>query len=354
MNWKYRPEFQAFPGVKLSYGKAGITTDLINGNSLNSESDVDKDKLINRVYKPYDAAHEIKSSQVSKLTSSSLLELKELILVASASREITLTLLKKKTELKVVVEKKLKKCKSSIFKSFYKKRILRFEEQIVLLNEEIEELTAQLSLSVINLEVDTEDVYYELYKNMCEAFRLLATSKKKWDFTSSQRTNKIIERTSATNTITRSEIELSEKILPILYTNEPVPFIKNINGGDIYLFPAFMIFYESREQFALVDYADVQISHRITSFIESEKVPEDAKVIDYTWFKVNKNGSPDKRFANNYQIPIAEYGEISIRSSTGVNELYCFSNREYTDLFYKSIHDYADSLKLAKELLNSF
>ena len=61
-------------------------------------------------------------------------------------------------------------------------------------------------------------------------------------------------------------------------------------------------------------------------FIEREKVPKDAKVVDYTWQYVNKSGGPDKRFQNNKKIPICLYGEMEIKSATGLNTDIMFSN----------------------------
>ncbi|SDD58406.1 hypothetical protein [Niabella drilacis] len=355
MNWKYRPDFQAFPGVKLSYGRQGIKTDIVpTVNTDNEDAAVSKEKLMNRLYKPYDPQHEIKSGATHSLTSDHLKEFKSLLLNASDVREETAALLKEKEQQYGAVTGKLNRLRKSLFKSFYKKKIARFEEESGTLNEQKEELTEQLRLSVINLEIDTEDIYFELYHNIKDAFQLLKRSKKKWDFTSSRATNRVAERTSAANTITRSEIELTERKLPILNTDAAAFCIHNINGGDIYFFPAFMIVYESKENFALIDYTDAAIEFSVTRFIEDEQVPDDSEIVGRTWFKVNKDGSPDRRFANNYQIPIVEYGQLRIQSATGVNELYCFSNKEYTSLFYKSVYDYMDSLKTAKKLLENF
>jgi len=49
-------------------------------------------------------------------------------------------------------------------------------------------------------------------------------------------------------------------------------------------------------------------------------------LIGYTWKKANKDGSPDRRFANNYQIPILAYGGIRLTSKSGLNEEYLISN----------------------------
>ncbi|MCF3107375.1 hypothetical protein LL912_01150 [Niabella sp. CC-SYL272] len=355
MNWKYRPDFQAFPGVKLSYGKQGIKTDIIPAVSTTDEdAAISKEKLMNRLYKPYDPQHEIKSGATHSLTSGNLKEFKNLLINASGVREETAALLKEKERAYSTVSGKLSKLQKSLFKSFYKKRIARFEEESGILNEQKEELAEQLRLSAINLEIDSEDIYFDLYQNIKDAFQLLKRSKKKWDFTSSRATNRVAERTSAANTITRSAIELTERTLPILNADEAAFCIHNVNGGDIYFFPAFMIVYESKENFALIDYTDMAIEFLITRFIEDEQVPDDSEIVGRTWFKVNKDGSPDRRFANNYQIPIVEYGQLRIQSTTGVNELYCFSNKEYTSLFYKAVFDYIDSLKTAKKLLENF
>lgn len=48
-------------------------------------------------------------------------------------------------------------------------------------------------------------------------------------------------------------------------------------------------------------------------------VPKDAKVVDKTWLKVNKNGTPDKRYKGNRQVPVCEYGRVVIESG---NSLY--------------------------------
>jgi len=355
MNWKYRPDFQAFPGVKLSYGKQGIKTDIVPIlNTTDEDAAINKEKLMNRLYKPYDPQHEIKSGATHSLTSRHLKEFKNLLLNASAVREETVILLKEKEHAYDTVTGKLNKLQKRIFRSFYKRKIARLEGEAGTFREQKEELTEQLRLSVINLEIDTEDIYFELYSNIKDAFQLLKRSKKKWDFTSLRATNRVAERTSAANTITRSEIELTERKLPLLQTDADALCFHNMNGGDIYFFPAFMIVYESNESFALIDYTDARIEFSITQFIEDGQVPEDSEIVDKTWFKVNKDGSPDRRFTNNYQIPVVEYGQLRIQSTTGVHELYCFSNKEYTSLFYKAVYDYIDSLKTAKQLLEKF
>ena len=55
--------------------------------------------------------------------------------------------------------------------------------------------------------------------------------------------------------------------------------------------------------------------------------PRDAVVVGQTWKHPNKNGGPDRRFANNRQLPICLYESIYLRSPNGLNELLQVSSR---------------------------
>jgi hypothetical protein len=227
-------------------------------------------------------------------------------------------------------------------------------QEIIDLDEEIEELKEQLSLSIVTLEIDTEDAYQELYSTIEKSFQFLQTSSKKWDFTSSKLNNMIAERTSAAHSVTRSAIEILFKNLPIINCERPAMCFHNMNGGDIYFYPGFIIVYENKQQFALLSYTEVEMIFKRQRFIEEEAVPVDAHVVGKTWLKVNKDGSPDRRFAYNREIPIAEYGQIALTSDSGLNELYCFSNLEYATMFAKAYNEYASSLRTSDAMLKEF
>jgi len=353
MEWKYRKDFQVIPGIKLQYGKYGIKTNLVPSSKDDDPKDTEE-KIRHRLFKPYSETDEIRSSPISVLTSPSLHDLKSFLLYASDNYDKMSGLLhEKQRELQAKQRSKSRKEKS-LFRMFYKKTILRLADEIIIAADEAEELQQQLALSSVQLEIDTEDIYAGLYRNMTDAFRLLSRCEKKWDFTSSKRTNQVLERTSAANTITRSEIKVSQQPLDVFADSQPAIKFHNMNGGDLYFYPGFMIVYESKTEFALISYADLAVAFQEQRFIEEKAVPSDSKVVDHTWAKVNKDGSRDKRFAGNYQIPIALYGKISIRSESGLNEVYCFSNPEYTRLFWKALYDYCDSLQKANSLLKQF
>jgi hypothetical protein len=70
-----------------------------------------------------------------------------------------------------------------------------------------------------------------------------------------------------------------------------------------------------------VAYDMLEIQWQDSRFIEESAVPRDAVIIGQTWKHPNKNGGPDRRFANNRQLPICLYESIHLHSRNGLNEL---------------------------------
>ena len=96
--------------------------------------------------------------------------------------------------------------------------------------------------------------------------------------------------------------------------------------------------------FALIDLRDLQLEFNAVNFIEDEAVPPDANVVGSTWAKVNKDGSRDLRFRDNYQIPVCLYGRLLFTSAGGVEEEYQFSNAEAAGNFARAFEAYQGSL----------
>ena len=70
----------------------------------------------------------------------------------------------------------------------------------------------------------------------------------------------------------------------------------------------------------------MEIKTITTQFRENDVVPSDSEQIGSTWLYVNKDGSPDKRFGDNRQIPIMKYCEIKIISNDGFSYRIMTSN----------------------------
>lgn len=80
-------------------------------------------------------------------------------------------------------------------------------------------------------------------------------------------------------------------------------------------------------------YEKLSIKGKEYRFVEQDKVPTDAEIIDHTWAKVNKDGSPDKRFKGNRKLPICRYGLIQLTTDSGMDVRICCSNYKLIDNF---------------------
>ena len=89
----------------------------------------------------------------------------------------------------------------------------------------------------------------------------------------------------------------------------------------------------TRAGYGGIGYGDFHVGQGYTRFIEDEPVPSDATIVDHTWRYVNKNGSPDRRFNNNRQLPILQLGVLTLTSSTGLNIRLNTSNPQQSIAF---------------------
>lgn len=140
------------------------------------------------------------------------------------------------------------------------------------------------------------------------------------------------------------------KEIPDIKANFNPLYFQNGNGADIYFYPNFIIVYSSKEKFAIIGLNELRFKFAPARFIETGTVPTDSKIIDRTWAKVKKNGTPDKRFKDNYQIPIVRYGNIALQTSTGLNEEYEFSNYEFAEAFASAFLSHQNTLKTLRQI----
>ncbi len=173
-------------------------------------------------------------------------------------------------------------------------------------------------------------------------FNQLMESDKVWDLTSRQNTNKYQQRTVANESIDRKPLgQRSHKKLDFIETDADNLYLPNLNGADLYVYPTFIVMFKNYKNFAIHDLQQIDITLKAQGFHEEEKLPSDAIVVGETYKYTNKNGTPDKRFQNNYSIPVTKYGDLSFQSKSGINDRYMFSNFEAFTDFAKSLNKHA-------------
>ena len=235
-----------------------------------------------------------------------------------------------------------------------KKNILTFLKLIIIgfflssLKKEIEELNDYIVIIESNLQkckvlvdcqFDTENK--KNYNNLIQHFNSLSKSKKIWDITSQTWNDGTRDRSHATSLIDRRESFFNIDSLDLIETNASMMFFKNKNGNDFYIGPSFLISYGGANDIKIVDIDDVSVEFGSTNFIETSAVPSDAKILSYTWKYMNKNGGPDKRYNDNYKIPLVNYAELEFKSNKiKLLEKYQISNIDLTKKFVAIFKEY--------------
>jgi hypothetical protein len=62
-------------------------------------------------------------------------------------------------------------------------------------------------------------------------------------------------------------------------------------------------------------------------------------MIGKVWAKTNKNGTRDRRFKHNRELPVMLYGELCLNGPSGLNEEFLFSRNEACREFVSAVTD---------------
>lgn len=380
MGWRFRKSFSPFPGIRLNFSPRGISTSIgvgplrvylgpqgpavtarIPGTGIafrqplglpkpegQGPADSQPQPVLDVATPELPIAAEIRSASTTALTSEGLEPLKELLVKAQEERSRLIPELRDaKAEAARLKARHERWTNGILFRRVFKKYFARLGELATEAAEKEAELEEQERQSRLATEFALPDTLKDVFGHLCDATATLSSSQHIWDTLSRRTTDRYRERTTAQNTIERKPVTIALGSCDLIETSGKVPHLTNANGGEMFVYPGFVLYHVSSEAFALVDMGEVALEFESVSFIEEESVPGDSQIVGQTWKKANKNGFPDRRFANNYQIPVVLYGGIRITSKGGLNEEYMISNASAAETFAKAWLAFRDALPRA-------
>jgi hypothetical protein len=208
----------------------------------------------------------------------------------------------------------------------------------------VADLEKQLAEKVLHLNFGNNSQITETWSACIAAFQKLMASQKIWDVTYTQAIDKVQARSYASNIINRTLLKSSADPIEFISSDVECLAIPNANGTDIYIYPTFLMLFKNYQEFGIYDLKEIKSNLQLKEFVERDGVPSDTEVIRNTWFKTNKDGTRDKRFNGNYQIPVVKYGDWTIESGNGLQEYYMFSNFQVFIEFAKAYVGHAQIL----------
>lgn len=185
------------------------------------------------------------------------------------------------------------------------------------------------------------------YENMCQSFEQLLTSQKIW--VQRSKVQNLVAKSSAASLVDLKETTFGVGVFNYIKSKFDVPVIP-LDSQLLYLYPEFAILSTSPCRFEIINYNDITLNFTTIRFNEPGVFPTDAERIGSTWEYVNKNGGPDRRYANNRQISIVKYGGITLSAKGHGTTTFQISNADLANAFCSNFNRFAGGIRTEKPL----
>ncbi|TXN20392.1 DUF4236 domain-containing protein [Methylobacterium sp. WL9] len=283
---------------------------------------------------------QISSADIAQLTSPDLAGLKQLFQEAAQQHAALEPDYQAALKSRQQAWRRLRRREQPPLRLFFKNAIPRAQEAFAAAEEELLKVAAARAQSEVRIDLPLNAEAAAAHRALMDAHAELARSARIWDVTASVGVDRVRERSFASSAVSRTPIRLSRVTDAIVASAEPGLRFQNANGADLDFFPGLLLM-RSRDgrDYALVDLRDLQVAVRPRAFVEEEVVPADSQVVDQAWAKANRDGSRDRRFNDNRQIPVVRYGEILFTTPDGVAEAFHASNCEAALAFGAAFHE---------------
>jgi hypothetical protein len=114
------------------------------------------------------------------------------------------------------------------------------------------------------------------------------------------------------------KFNISKDLGKYIKTNAPC-FRLKIKGQTLYILPDKTIAVTNKNNIHVIDTNGISISYKDDYVIWHDSLPKDAEVARWTWQNVNNDGSRDRRFSENKQVPVCKFGTITLQSEEGLH-----------------------------------
>ncbi|MCI5971443.1 MAG: DUF4236 domain-containing protein [Anaerococcus sp.] len=111
----------------------------------------------------------------------------------------------------------------------------------------------------------------------------------------------------------RSPLRLVKGLPNGIDTNVDIISLK-ADGISISFLPDALLLAKNKDLKA-IDYKDLRVDLRAEDFKEEGRVAKDATILEKTYKHTNKDGSPDKRYKDNPEVSLVEYGILQMENS---------------------------------------
>ena len=186
------------------------------------------------------------------------------------------------------------------------------------------------------IEYEFDDVEQAKWEKLSAAWRAVASSQSLQEITVTAKAKNIRTNAGIENSVDTAKMTAGGKLPWYLRTNiKPVVF--KLQNCQLAIMPDRLLIF-SKKKLGAVDYTEAKIDITAVGFLETGTIPTDSQMVKQVWAYANNDGSPDKRYANNRQYPVMQYGKVCISSPGGLNIQFMCSNEKASDTLYHIIN----------------
>lgn len=186
------------------------------------------------------------------------------------------------------------------------------------------------------IEYEFDDVERAKWEKLSAAWRAVASSQSLQEITVTAKAKNTRTNAGIENSVDTAKMAAGGKLPWYLRTNiKPVVF--KLQNCQLAIMPDRLLIF-SKKKLGAVDYTEAKIDITAVGFLETGTIPTDSQMVKQVWAYANNDGSPDKRYANNRQYPVMQYGKVCISSPGGLNIQFMCSNEKASDTLYHIIN----------------
>ena len=186
-------------------------------------------------------------------------------------------------------------------------------------------------------------LFYELendeqnkFNEMDTIFSDLSKAEKIWFVNVEQTQKSTSQNKYGLELIGRKVISLTKSVPVFIETNLEIWSI-DIGNLSLYFFPERILLFNNHN-YASIAYQELNIKYTEFCYLEEDELTKDGHIAGKIYKYINNDGSPNKRYANNPEIPLVSYGLLKFYSANGLKMNIMISNK-------KNAHDFVDRIK---------
>nr|WP_314465906.1 DUF4236 domain-containing protein [uncultured Clostridium sp.] len=185
----------------------------------------------------------------------------------------------------------------------------------------------------LNYEFDVESK--SKYEQKIASWKSLNSCNKLWQINQSGKVNNTKTTGGASNMVNRSLFIIGTKSPWYIKCNVEI-IVLAFKTESLIVLPDKLLLIKGKKVGA-INYENIKYNIYANGFLEDEQPPKDSEFVRYVWKYTNKDGSPDKRYNGNKQIPVYKYGRIDLSSPEGLNAKIMCSNEKIAEQFKNRI-----------------